>query len=176
MERPEKEITVSTLNANFSQSSAAFLFNHQGCTCEELTGLRRKLRPTGAKLAVVKNSLARRAIADTDSAALVELFTGPTAVIWSGKDPVTPAKVLTDFAKTKEALQIKGGILDGSAVQAKDIEALAKLPSKEELLSKLLALINAPAVQLLRTINAPSSSLVRLLGAWKGEIEKKGGN
>jgi large subunit ribosomal protein L10 len=100
------------------------------------------------------------------------MLTGATAVVWSANDPVQPAKLLTEFAKDSETFKLKGGVVDGSVVQVKDVEALAKLPSREELLSKLLALINAPATQLLRTINAPGQQLVTLLSRYKDKLEK----
>ena len=101
------------------------------------------------------------------------MFLGPTAVIWAEEDPVTPAKALSEFAKEHENFKLKGAVVDGSLVDGSGIEALAKMPSKEQLLSKLLALMNAPATQLLRTIQAPSAQFARLLGAWKTELESK---
>ena len=169
-----KEGEVKVLNDAFQGASAAFIIGYQGTKCEELKGLRRKLSPSGSKLAVVKNSWASRAVAGTAAADLDKLCVGPTAVIWAKGDPVSSAKVVSDFAKDVEAFKLKGGVVDGSVVSAKDIDALAKLPSREELLSKLLALINAPATQLLRTINAPAQQLVGTLGAWQRELEKRG--
>lgn len=169
----EKEQSVAEMKAQFTGAAASFLVQYQGCSCTELTQLRKDLRPSGARFAVIKNTLAKLAVADTDAAALNEAFDGPTAVVWSESDPVTPAKVLTKFAKDQESFAIKAGLVDGRFIDVKEIETLAQLPSREEVLAKLLALINAPATQLLQMVNAPASSLVRLLGAWQSELEKK---
>jgi large subunit ribosomal protein L10 len=173
MNLQEKQDVVGELNAKFGGSMATFLVDYQGCSCEELTGLRRELEPAGAEFLVIKNTLAKRAVESTDSAELSGKFVGPTAVVWSKEDPVTPAKVLSKFAKDKESFEIKGGVVEGSLVGVAEIEDLASLPSKEEIQAKLLALINAPATRLLQTVNAPAGELVRLLEAWRAEIEKK---
>ncbi len=173
MNLQEKEAAVADLRARFSESSSAFLVDFKGCSCADLTGLRNDLRPAGAEFAIVKNTLAKRAVAETDVAELDGQFIGPTAVIWSKTDPVMPAKLLTKFAKDQETFVVKAGVVDGQVVNESEIDSLAKLPSKEELIAKLLALLNAPATRLLQTMNAPASELVRLLEAWRAEIEKK---
>lgn len=173
MNLQEKQTELDLLTEAFQKTPAVFLVGYQGCKCSELTQLRRKLRSTGAKFRVVKNTLAKRAAKGTSAEKLEELFTGPTGVVWTDRDSVAPAKLVTEFAKGVENFKIKGGVVEGSVVKVSDIEALAKMPSREEILAKLLALINAPASRLLQTINAPASALVRLLGAWKGELEKK---
>ncbi len=171
----QKEQSVGELQSLFKGAPAAFLVDYQRCTCQELTTLRRDLRPSGAKLAVVKNTLARLAVAGTPAEKLSNSFEGMTAVVWSGADPVAPAKVLSTFAKSKESFSIRGGVFEGALLDQAGVQSLATMPSKEEMQSKLLALINAPAVQLLRMLNAPASSLARLLEAWRAEIEKKSG-
>jgi large subunit ribosomal protein L10 len=173
MNTQEKEQIVQELSTRFSNSPAAFVVHYQGCTCEELTGLRNDLRPSGAKFAVVKNTLAKRAVEGTHAAKLADVFDGPTAVIWSGKDPVTPAKLLSNFTKAKESFSVKAGVFEGNVLDAAGVQSLATLPSKEELIAKLLGLFNAPAIQLLRMLNAPAASLVRVLDAWRAELEKK---
>jgi large subunit ribosomal protein L10 len=174
MNLQQKETQAGVLAEQFKGAEMALIVSYQGCKCEELTTLRRRLRPMGAQFAIVKNSLALRALKSADVSGLDELFSGPTAVIWSETDPVGPSKAVVDFSKEVEAFSVKGGILGEKVLSANDVDALAKMPSREELLGKLLALINAPATKLLKTINAPAGSLVRLLGAWKSELEKKG--
>ena len=169
-----KQEVVKDLSTTFSSSVGTYLINYQGCTCADLTSVRRKLRKTGAQFAVVKNTLAKKALETTVMGDLNQFFEGPTAVVWSSKDPVEPAKVIADFAKEQEKFKLKGGWVDGTLIGPKDIESLAKMPSKAELQAKLLSLINAPATQVLRLMNAPASSLARVLNAWKGEIEKRG--
>ena len=170
---PEKELTVKELGDNFVNCQAAYLVDYKGCTCADLTGLRRKLRPVGADFAVVKNTMAQLAVSGTDLSKLEDWLAGPTAIIWAKNDPVAPAKVLKDFGKDRENFSIKGGVVDGSVVSASDVQQLADLPSKEQLLSQLLRTINAPAVQLLRTINAPAQQLASLLNAWKDKLGEK---
>ena len=170
----EKEAAVADLRVRFSEAGSAFLVDYKGCSCADLTNLRKELRPAGADFAVVKNTLAKRAIADTEAEGLSAKFVGPTAVVWSKTDPVTPAKLLTKFAKVQENFNVKAGVVDGQVVSEQEIDTLAKLPSKEELIAQLLSLINAPATRLLQTINAPASEMVRLLEAWRAEIEKRG--
>lgn len=169
----EKEQLVGEVGEYFASSGAAYLVNFEGCSCQSLTELRSELRPSGAKFAIVKNTLIKRAVAGTDAEGIGEGLVGPTAVVWAGEDPVAPAKVISKFAKAQDSFSIKSGLIDGKVIDAAGVGQLAELPSKEELLSKLLALINAPATQLLQTINAPAAQVVRLLGAWQSELEKK---
>ena len=168
-----KHGTVDEMVAAFRDANVAYVVGYQGTKCEDLKALRKKLRPAGAKLAIIKNTLTCRAVQGTAAESISDLFTGPTAVIWSETDPVTPAKVISEFAKDSETFKVKGGVVDGAVVKPSDIESLAKLPSREELFSKLLALMNAPATRLLQTINAPASSLARVLEAWRRELEKR---
>jgi large subunit ribosomal protein L10 len=171
-QREQKQETVSKLNERFAAAPAAILVDYQGTSCEDLTSLRRDLRPSGAVFSVVKNTLAKRAVEGTPAEGLREIFQGPIAVVWTGEDPVSPAKILKGFAKTSPGFKLKAGVVEGEVVDSSGIEELASLPTKEELISKLLALINAPATQLLRTINEPACSLARVLAAWKDKLEQ----
>lgn len=169
----EKEQMTGELAERFKGAELAVVVSYQGCTCAELTGLRKKLKPVGGKFAVIKNNLARRALAGTSAEKLSDVFVGPIGIIWSGEDPIGPAKVARDFAKEVEKFTIKAGVLGDSVMDAKEVESLASMPSREQLLAKLLGLINAPATRLLQTMNAPATEFVRLLGAWRSELEKK---
>ncbi|MCL4143515.1 UNVERIFIED_CONTAM: hypothetical protein GTU68_024239 [Idotea baltica] len=175
MNLQDKEQLVGQVSQSFSDAAATFIVDYRGCSCQALTELRKELRPSGATFSVVKNTLIRRAIEGTDVTGLDSVLKGPTAVVWTGEDPVAPAKVISKFAKAQESFSIKAGIVDGKVVDASGIAGLAELPSREELFSKLLSLINAPATKLLQTINEPAGQLVRLLGAWQQELEKKDG-
>lgn len=173
----EKLAAVETLKNGFLHSSAAFLVDYRGCNCLELTRVRGKLRQNNSQLQVVKNTIAVKALEQADGfgKALEPLFKGPTAIIWTkGSDVSAPAKILTEFAKDHEKFQIKGAVVDGTVISASDVEALSKMPSKEELQAQLLGLLNAAVAQVLRVINAPGTSLVRVLEAWRAEIEKRG--
>lgn len=174
MNLQEKQNLVTDLQERFQAAEAAFVVSTVGCTCAEVTGLRRELRAGGANLAVIKNTLAERAVKGTDAEVLSSLFKGPVAVIWSKTDAVSSAKVLAKFAKSLEKLQIKGGLVDGQLIPAAEVDALASLPSREELLAKLLSLINAPATRLLQTINAAGTQMACVINARKEQLEKQG--
>ncbi|MBL7661392.1 50S ribosomal protein L10 [bacterium] len=170
----EKEQMVTELNQNFSSAVASFVVEYAGISTSEVTAVRRKLNAKGARLKVIKNTLARRAVTDTDLAKLAEHFSGPTVVVFADSDPVESAKILLDFAKKNETVKLKGGYVDGTIIEGKEIEALAKMPSKLELQAKLLALIAAPATQLVRLLNAPGTNFVRLLDQYRQKLEQKG--
>ncbi len=179
MQTQEKQVVIEELTGAFQGASATYFVDYRGCTCSELTAVRGKLRTTSSKFQVVKNTLAKRALKEVKEAsnfldALDPFLKGPTAVVWAEKDPVQSAKVLVDFAKENQKFQLKAGIVDGALVSAADIEALSKMPSKEELQAKLLGLLNTAVAQVLRVVNAPGTQLVRTLEAWRGELEKKG--
>lgn len=171
----EKEVAVAELTERFANSNAVFLVDYQGCTCEQLTGLRKQLRPGGADLAIIKNTLAKRAAQGSEAVGLEAFFQGPTAVIWAKDDAVGPAKVIAKFAKDQEKFKVKAGLVDGQVVDPSGVESLASLPSRDELFGQLLALINAPATRLLQTINEPATQLARLVEAWRVELEKRQG-
>lgn len=167
-----KEAQVQEIGGQFAQSGAAFLVGYEGINCADVTSLRQKLRKSGAQMAVVKNTLVKRAIKDTKAQNLSAHLDGANAMIWAGEDPVAPAKVLADFAKGNEKLVVKAGFVDGTVVSADDVQALAKMPSKQELQAKLLALINTPAIRLLQMINASGASLVRVIDAQRRKLEE----
>jgi len=129
-------------------------------TVAQMGDLRRQLHNAGVSMQVVKNTLARRAAEGTGE----ELFTGPVAIAY-GKDPVGMAKAIADFAKANEALEIKGGVLDGKLIDEQGIKALASLPSREVLLAKLLGSMNSPITGFVRTLSEVPASFVRTLAA-----------
>jgi len=175
MNSAEKNTLIGEFAEAFNGSVASYLVGYQGTKCADLTRLRRKLRPAGAKVQIIKNTLALRALKGGEGEKLEGLLTGPTAVVWSKSDPVAPAKIIADFTKDVESFKVKGGLVDGAVVTAAEISELAKLPSKEELQAQLLALINAPATRLLQTINAPAAQVAQVLEAWRGKLEERGG-
>ena len=174
MNSVEKQEMVTELAQKFASSSASFVADFQGCNCQDLTSLRRKLRASGASMAVVKNTLVKRAIAGTSSEQLAAQFKGPMAVIWASEDAIGPAKILAGFAKQQEKFKLKAGVFEGKVIDKNGVENLASMPSKEELYSNLLALMNAPATRLLQTINAPGTQVARVLEAWRAKLEEKG--
>lgn len=170
----QKEGVVASIAEQLRVTQAAFLVDYKGTSCADLSGVRKQLRRAGASFVVTKNTLVKRAIQDTKAEGLSSYLKGPTAVVWA-EDPVEPAKILTEFAKDKDSFTVKGAYVDGSVVSAQDVEALAKMPSKAELQARLLALINAPATQLVRLMNTPATNLARLIDAWRAELEKRNG-
>ena len=180
MERIEKEAEVKNLNDCFSRAQVAILGEYRGLTVGQITTLRRELRSKGAFGRVAKNTIARLSANDSyrkaDPAQLskfVDLLEGPNLLVFSYLDPVNPAKVLADFAKKNEKFKIKGGWFEGRFVDAKGIEDLSKMPSREELLANIIGLLAAPATQLVRLLQAPSGELVRTIDAHRANLEKK---
>ncbi|MDX8411352.1 MAG: 50S ribosomal protein L10 [Mariprofundaceae bacterium] len=171
MDRMEKQQAVEQLHEAWSTAKAGIITHYRGLNVDQLSGLRRKLREGQASFKVVKNSLARRAVVETDFSVAEELFTGPTAVIY-GEDPVGMAKAVSDFSKEHEALEIRGGILDGKLIDQSVIKALALLPSREVLLARLLGGLNAPISGFVRTLAEVPASFVRTLAAIRDQKEE----
>ena len=165
MNREDKSTVINELVDRFANANLGVVTEYRGLTVAQLNRLRRELKQVGGVYQVTKNTLTKRAIKETSFAKLDALLKGPTGLVTTGKDPVAVAKILVKFAEQNDKLKISGGVLDGEALPASGVSALAKLPSREVLLAQLLGLLQAPATQLLRTIQEPGASLVRLLGA-----------
>lgn len=181
MERAEKEQEIKYLTECFTKAHVALCTDYMGLTVAEVTELRRNLRHSGAIARVVKNTLARRSAKQAWSAVpgeqlekFLSNFDGPCLLVFAEKDPVTPTKVISNFIKDKKKLRVKGGWLDGKYLDPKGVEMLAQMPSREEILAKLLALINTPATQLLRLMNAPGSQVARVVEAQRVKLEQAG--
>ncbi|HEX9944588.1 MAG TPA: 50S ribosomal protein L10 [Thermoanaerobaculia bacterium] len=161
--RSDKEQLLAEYENGLAQAPHAFLIGYQGITVPQVTELRNRVRASGGEYVVVKNTLALRAI---DSKALGELkehFVGPTAVVFSRKDPVALAKALTDSVKDMPALQFKAGLVEGRAIAAGQIKDIAALPSREELVAKLLFLLQSPVTRFARVLAAVPQSFVAVL-------------
>ena len=140
----KKAQQVAEVAEQFKNASSVVVVDYLGITVEEATNLRAELRNAGVQFAVVKNSILSRAAKEAGLEGMDDVFKGPSAVAFSNEDVVAPAKILADFAKKVEALEIKAGVVEGKVSSKEEIEALAKLPSREGLLSMLLSVLQAP--------------------------------
>ncbi|MDQ6961714.1 MAG: 50S ribosomal protein L10 [Mariprofundaceae bacterium] len=170
MNRNDKQQLTQELHETWSNSEAAVVTHYRGLTVDQMNQLRGDLRQTGGSLLVVKNTLARRAAEGTDFAVASHLFSGPTAIAY-GNDPVALAKAVSDFAKKNEVLIVLGGVLDGRCIAPAEVTALASLPSKEVLLSKLLGSLQSPISSFVRTLAEVPASFVRTLAAVRDQKE-----
>lgn len=160
----DKKVVVEQVSNALSGSQAAIVAEYRGLTVEQMTNLRRAARDAGVYLRVVKNTLVRRAVKGSDFECLDEHLKGPLALAASA-DPVAVAKVLSTFAKDHELLAIKAGAMSGKQLSMEEIQALAKLPGREELLAKLVGTLQAPVTKFVRTLNEVPARFVRTLAA-----------
>lgn len=140
----QKQQQVSEMSQALKSAASVVVVDYLGLTVAEVTELRKQLRESGVKMQVVKNTILRRAAADAGIEGLDEAFVGPTAVVYSEEEVVAPAKIVAEFAEDAKALEIKGGMIEGEVAPIEKIEALAKLPDREGLLSMLLSVLQAP--------------------------------
>lgn len=161
--REQKQEEIEALKQDFGTSSNALVVSFQGLTVEKDQQLRRQLREAQLHYRVVKNTLAQRAVEGTALAALSDHFVGPTAIAYSEKDAVGLAKVLTKFAKENAQFTFKAGVVEGRVIAVKDIDALATMPSKEELISKIMFLVNAQAQRLAVALAGTARNLAVVL-------------
>jgi large subunit ribosomal protein L10 len=167
MERAEKEALVKDFNEIFSSAITGVLVDFKGSTVEELTILRKTLYEKGSKMRVIKNTLAKLAASGTPFEPLKAHFEQTRALIYSTEDPATPAKIVSGVVEKNQNLKLIAGLLvtagNGTLLDAEGVKALGNLPSKEELLAKLLFLLSAPATQFARVLNEVPASFVRVL-------------
>ena len=160
----EKKAVVAELSAQVAVAQTVVVAEYRGIAVEDMTRLRAKARTEGVYLRVLKNTLVRRALADTPFAGISDQLVGPLAYGVS-KDPVAAAKVMHEFAKTNDKFVIKAGAMPNFVMSAKDVGNLASMPSRDELLSKLLGTMQAPIAQFVRTLNEVPTKFVRGLAA-----------
>ena len=165
MARPEKVAAVADVKDNLSSSAATLLTNYRGLSVSELAELRAELRKANAQMRVSKNTLTRIAAREAGFDGLDDLLVGPTALVFCDEDPVGPAKALKAFAKDHEALEFKGGYLDGQVLDAEAALKLADLASREELLTKLAGLMYGALANTARLLNALPEKQARLIQA-----------
>ena len=171
MPTPEKAQAIDELADQLSRAKLAILTDYRGLSVTGLQGLRATLRPLNAEFKIAKNTLTRIAAERAGIDGLTPMLEGPLALVLAYEDVVAPSKAISDFARSSRVLTVKGGVLDNQIVSAKGIEDLATLPSRDELLGKLLGLLNSPAQRLVTVLSGPSRSLVQVLSAY---AEKQG--
>ena len=164
LNRQEKAIVIEEVSAQVAQAQSIIVAEYRGLDVAAVTVLRKTARESGVYLRVLKNTLARRALSGTPFEGLSEQLTGPLIYAVS-QDPVGAAKVLSAFGKENDKLVVKAGALPNSVLDAQGVKALATMPSREELLSKLLGTMQAPVAQFVRTLNEVPTKFVRGLAA-----------
>jgi len=169
LNRDQKTDAVSALNETFSKAKFAVVADYRGLKVTELEKLRKNLRESDAQIQVAKNTLLRLAVKGTAYEGLADSFSGTTAVAVGFTEPVGPAKALAAFAKEFEKFSIRTASLEGSVLKPEDVEALSKLPSKEELLAKLLGTMNAVPSGFVRVLAAVPQKLLYALSAVKDQ-------
>lgn len=168
-----KKDIVKEFNEKFKSNPYLFVVEYKGLTVKEMETLRRNLKKAKADLKVIKNTLLKIASRDTDVENIQDLFNGPTAVAVCKEDPVSIAKVLTDSLKVLPVLKLKGGVVEGRAVDANEIIKLSKLPSREVLYSQLLGLLSSPISNFMGALMELQRHLLYALNAVK-EMKEKG--
>jgi large subunit ribosomal protein L10 len=171
--RNDKEQMLAEYEQGLAKAPHAFLLGYQGITVPQVTELRSRVRQSGGEYVVVKNTLALRAIDSQALAQLKEHFVGPTAVVFSLTDPVAVAKALTDYAKDVPAIKLKAGLVEGRAIAADQIKDIASLPSREELIAKLLFLMQSPVTRFVRVLAAVPQSFVMVLDQVRKKKEEQ---
>jgi len=164
---------IGQLHAKMAKAKAAILAEPRGLDVATVTELRRKCREAQVEYRIVKNTLAVRAAKGTPVEPLSDKFVGPTALVMSYGDVVAPAKILVEFAKDRENFAIRTAVIEGKVIDAKGIQALARMPGLNELRAKVAGLVAQPAARLARLIATPGQQLARVLAARRDQLEKQ---
>ncbi len=165
MARPEKVAEVQAITERLEAAQCIVMADYSGLTVHQMTGFRVKCRELNVDCRVVKNRLAKLACDKADVAVLKDYLIGPTALLFGPDSQVDPAKIVVEFAKENKAMEIKGGYVDGQFLDPEKVVALSKVPSRDELLAKMMGSINSPATGLTMCINGVAAGLVRCLDA-----------
>jgi len=167
----DKKKIVEDLKEKLVTTKVVIVTDYKGLNVAQMTELRRNLSEANVEFQVVKNTLLTRASKDTDAELLADMFKGPSGIALSFDDPVAPAKVLTQFAKDNQKLEIKAGVMNGKVMNLDAIMALSKLPSREELLAQVLSTMNAVPTGLVRALSDVPRRMVNVLNAIKEQKE-----
>lgn len=158
-----KAETVAAVHRRLKSAKMAIITEYRGLTVAQMTRLRRDIRDASGEYQVIKNTIVRRALGDTAYGELEKFLKGPNGWVFAYDDPVPLSKALIKFADDTDKLRIKGGMFEGRFMDPASVKVLSQMPSKPELQAKVLAMINAPATQLLRLVQEPGARIVRLL-------------
>lgn len=173
LSRQDKETLIAQYEEGLARAPHAFILGYKGITVPQVTELRQKVRESGGSYLVVKNTLALRAIDGKALAELKEQFEGPVAVAFTDGDAVALAKTLTQFAKDVPAIEFRGGMVDSQAIAGEQVKEIASMPSREELLAKLLFLMQAPVTRFVRVLAAIPRDFVVVLDQIRAQKEEQ---
>ena len=169
----DKRAIVASVNAVASEALSAVVADYRGLSVAQMTELRKKARETGVYLKVVRNTLAKRAVEGTEYECLNDSLVGPTVLAFSQEDPGAAARLIKDFAKDQDKLEVKALAVGGVAYGAQDIDVLAKLPTRDEALAQLLSVMQAPVAKFVRTLNEVPGKFVRTMAAVKDKKQQE---
>lgn len=161
----DKKAIVQELNGIAQKSVAAIIADYRGLPVSEMTELRKSARKLGVSLRIYRNTLARRAVQDTDFACMQDKLVGPVILLFAQDEPGAAARLVRDFAKTREAFKVKALVIEGRLLEADQLSAVASLPTREEALALLMSVMLAPVTKLVRTIAEPYAQAVRVIAA-----------
>ena len=164
MDRAAKRELVTTLHGALKGAGVIVVAHYAGMTVAQMTDFRKRIKEAGGSVKVAKNRLAKLALKDTDAASIGDILKGPTCLAYS-QDPISAAKIAVKYAKENDKYKILGGAMGKTVLDRSAVQALADLPSLEQLRAMLLGVMNAPASKLVRTLNEPAAALARLLQA-----------
>lgn len=170
--REEKAAVIEDLRERLRATDLVIVADYRGLTVGQMQTLRREVRAAGGQFKVAKNTLLRLAAEREDQADLATLLDGPSGITFAEGDMVNVAKAVTDFAKSADALEVRGGLMNGQPIDAAAVVALASLPSREELLAKMLGSMQAPASQLVTVLNGVARSLANVLQARADQLQQ----
>ncbi|MDZ4654337.1 MAG: 50S ribosomal protein L10, partial [Coriobacteriia bacterium] len=165
MPTAQKAAIVAEIKERLSASAGFIMTDYRGLTVKEMQALRAKLREVGVDLKIYKNTLAQLAVRDLGLPSMDEMLAGPTAMVFMAEDPVAPAKAIMDFAKAHKGLEVKGGFIEQNIVDADSVKAIALLPSREELIAKLMGTMLNPLRGFMSMLNAPAGAFARVVKA-----------
>jgi large subunit ribosomal protein L10 len=176
MANPRNEASVNALRGLLADAKTFFLVDYQGLSAGEFNSLRAKVREAGGRVLVAKNTLINVVLKEQGVEGFADTLSGPTALVLVGEDPVAPAKALTEFAKAhaKELPTAKGGLLQGGQVGPEALAKIAKLPSRQQLLSELLGVMQAPLQQLVGVLEGPQRNMVSVIKNYSDKLKEEG--